>query len=107
MKKLLAILFAVTTLNTASASATEYIDISTPNIDSSFIEQLQVSPAISINILIVGDGRIMTVLCVAMANVIWESKVIIILLRWEVITAVKLVLNIELQLTPVMCFTVV
>lgn len=36
MKKLLAILFAVTTLNTASASATEYIDISTPNIDSSF-----------------------------------------------------------------------
>lgn len=36
MKKILAILFAVTTLNTASASATEYIDISTPNIDSSF-----------------------------------------------------------------------
>lgn len=36
MKKLLAILFAVTTLNTVPASATEYIDISTPNIDSSF-----------------------------------------------------------------------
>ena len=34
MKKLLAILFAVTTLNTASASATEYIDISTLNMEN-------------------------------------------------------------------------
>lgn len=36
MRKILAILLATVALNSVSVSATEYIDISTPNIDSSF-----------------------------------------------------------------------
>ena len=77
MRKILAILLATVALNSVSVSADEYIELSTPNIDSSFKTYMDYRTITSqssdqYKYIDRWGYLIMTVLCVVMANVIWE-----------------------------------